>query len=81
VDEIVVKYVGDISNLSGSLNQLENQMLENSAIAKKTGNEIGKSYSNQTAKIKETTKATEQQGKAVVCVCYKHKYLSKTQPI
>lgn len=81
MDEIVVKYVGDISNLSGSLNQLENQMLENSAIAKKTGNEIGKSYSNQTAKIKETTKATEQQGKAVVSLSDKLKELANTLPI
>jgi hypothetical protein len=81
VDEIVVKYVGDVANLENSLSRLESEMLEVASAGKKSSDAVGKSYSNQTAKIKETTKATEQQGKAVVSLSDKLKDLANNLPL
>lgn len=80
MDEIVVKYVGDIKSLESSLNKLEGEMLEVANAGKKSSDVVGKSYTNQTAKIKETTKATEQQTKSVVSLGDKLKDLSNNLP-
>lgn len=81
MDEIIVKFKGDVSDLSADLVQLENQMLENAAIAKKTARDVGKSFSDQTVKIKETTKATEQQTKTVTNLSDKLKDLANNLPL